>query len=52
MPYAIQANPDKSYRVVNTETRKVHSKHTTKEKAQAQLRLLLGIEHGMIPRGR
>ena len=50
MPYAIRANPDKSYSVVNTETRKEHAHHTTKAKAQAQIRLLHGIEHGMVVR--
>ena len=52
MPYGIIHNPDKSYSVINTETRKIHAKHTTKAKAQAQVRLLQGIEHGMIPRGK
>ena len=28
------------------------AKHTTKKKAEAQKRLLLGIEHGMVPRKR
>jgi hypothetical protein len=28
----------------------VHAKGTTKGKAEAQLRLLRGIEHGMVPR--
>jgi hypothetical protein len=28
----------------------VKSKHTTKAKAEAQRRLLRGIEHGMVPR--
>ena len=27
------------------------AKHTTKAKAEAQRRLLQGIEHGMVPRG-
>lgn len=50
MPYAIRRNHDKSYSVINTESRKVHSYHTTKEKATAQLRLLFGLDHGMILR--
>lgn len=41
-----------AYSVVNSSSGKVHSKHTTLEKAEAQLRLLRGIEHGMVPRGR
>ena len=28
----------------------VKAKHTTKAKAEAQARLLMGIEHGMVPR--
>jgi len=28
----------------------VKAKHTTKEKAEAQARLLRGVEHGMVPR--
>lgn len=28
----------------------VKAKHTTKKKAEAQARLLRGIEHGMVPR--
>lgn len=31
---------------------KVSAKSTTKAKAEGQARLLRGIEHGMIPRGR
>ena len=27
------------------------AKHTTKAKADAQIRLLRGVEHGMVPRG-
>ena len=52
MPYAIIANPDKTYSVINKESRKIHAKHTTKEKAKAQVRLLLGIEHGFKPTGK
>lgn len=43
----MRRNHDKSYSVINTESRKVHSYHTTKEKAAAQLRLLYGLEYGM-----
>ena len=28
----------------------VHAKKTTKKKAEAQVRLLQGVEHGMIPK--
>lgn len=49
MPYAIRKRGS-SYEVVNTETGRVHAKHTTKKKAEAQVRLLRGVEHGMKPR--
>ena len=29
-----------------------HAKHTTKAKAEAQIRLLHGVEHGMVPTGK
>jgi hypothetical protein len=48
MPYGLIHNPDKSYSVINTETRKVHAKHTTKDKAKAQIRLLQALEHGFV----
>jgi len=49
MPYSIIKHPHSgTVSVVNTETGKVHSKHTTPEKARAQLRLLYGIEHGTL----
>ena len=50
MPYMVQhsRNPMKDeYMVVNTQTGKVHAKHTTKEKAEKQVRLLYGLEGGM-----
>ena len=52
MPYAIRAEADKCYSVVNTETRKVHSKCASKQNAQKQLRLLNAIEHGYKPGGK
>lgn len=52
MPYALLKHKDDSYSVINSATGKVHSKHTTHEKALAQMRLLYGIEGGMTPRGR
>lgn len=52
MPYRVSKNDDGSYRVENSETGEVHSKHTTKENAEAQVRLLHGVEHGMKPRRR
>lgn len=50
MPYAIRSAGEGRYKVVNTETGAVHSKATTKPKAEAQVRLLRGVEHGMRPR--
>ncbi len=40
------------WRVVNSRTGRVHAKRTTKAKAQRQLRLLRGIEHGTLRRRR
>lgn len=51
MPYAIRKRGSR-YEVVNTATGRVHAKHTSKKKAEAQVRLLRGIEHGMTPRRR
>ncbi len=56
MPYAIEKisegkNKGK-YRVVNKQTGKVHAKATSKANAEAQVRLMLGVEHGMKPRNR
>jgi hypothetical protein len=40
-------NPLKDeYMVVNTQTGKVHAKHSTKANAEAQVRLLYGLEKG------
>ena len=36
------------FRVVNTSSGKVHAERTTKAKAEAQLRLLRGVEHGTL----
>lgn len=54
MPYKIiPIKGTRFYRVVNTETREVKAKHTTRRKAEAQVRLLYGLESGdLIPRGR
>ena len=51
MPYEIRRHGS-GYSVVNKDTRKVHSKHATKESARAQFRLLEGIEHGTIKKAR
>jgi hypothetical protein len=45
MPYSVEPNGDGSYRVVNTLTRKVHAKRTTKGKAEAQVRVMEASEN-------
>lgn len=45
MPYEIRKNSDGSYEVLNKRTGKVHAKHTSKKKAEAQVRLLHMKEH-------
>lgn len=52
MPYEMKKNPDGTYRVLNADTGEVHAESTTKEKAEDQIRLLRGVEHGMKPRKR
>jgi len=47
MPYKMHKT-DGSYSVTSPHGTK--AKHTTKPKAQAQMRLLRGVEHGMVPR--
>lgn len=49
MPYQIKKVKDK-WIVVNKETGKLKGTHDTYKKAVAQMRLLYGIEHGLIPR--
>ena len=44
MPYAIKP-AGKLFKVVNTQTKKVHAKGTTKAKATRQVRLLMAEEH-------
>jgi hypothetical protein len=51
MPYSIRKRGN-GYEVVNRDTGEVHAKHTTRAKAQAQVRLLRGTEHGWHPTGR
>ena len=51
MPYEL-VKRGTGYVVKNTETGKEHSKKPIpKARAEAQMRLLYGIESGMIPRG-
>jgi len=51
MPYAIR-KVGKKFQVVNTDTGEVHAKGTTKQKAEAQIRLLGSKEGGGPKRGR
>lgn len=45
MPYQIIQNKTTGlYRIINKKTKKVFAKHTTKEKAMSQLRLLHSLE--------
>lgn len=53
MPYAVEKVEGKRcYRVVNTETGEEHAKCTTKKNAEAQMRLLYGVEQGWKPTGK
>ena len=53
MPYSIEAAPGGGYRVKNTQTNKYHSKKgIPKARAERQMKLLYGIEQGMVPRGK
>jgi len=48
MPYSIRKiRNQNAYTVKNTETGQVHSHHTSRKNALAQVRLLRGIDHGM-----
>ena len=49
MPYIVRKKGDK-WLTVNSETGEVKGTHDSKQKATAQLRLLYGVEHGMVPR--
>lgn len=51
MPYSIRGKKP-PFKVVNTETGKVKGTHKTKAKAQRQINLLRGVEHGWHPTGR
>lgn len=46
MPYSVVKHGS-TYAVISNITGKVHAKHTTKEKAMAQMRLLYGIHAAM-----
>jgi len=40
------------YQVVNAATGQVHAEHTSRDKAQRQIRLLHAVEHGWRPTGK
>ena len=46
MPYMVEKRGNK-WATVNTDTKKVKGIHASKAKAEAQMRLLYGIENGM-----
>ena len=49
MPYSIIQHGGK-YSVENVQTKHLFSKGTTLGKAKSQMRLLMGVEHGMKPK--
>ena len=51
MPYRVRKT-DGGYQVVDRDTGKVFSRHTTKEKAERQRRLLEGVRNGWKPTGK
>lgn len=51
MPYAVRKRGNK-YVVINKETGKTKGTHTSKSKAESQMRLLRGVEHGWKPTGK
>ena len=51
MPYKIVKRGSK-FVVINTETGKVKGRHSSRAKAEAQRRLLYGVEHGWKPTGK
>jgi len=48
LPYSVRKT-NGAYQVADRETGKVYSRHTTKDKAERQRRLLEGIRHGWKP---
>lgn len=51
MPYKVQQVMG-GFEVVNTRTGRVHAKHTTRVKAERQVRLLNAVGHGFKPTGK
>jgi hypothetical protein len=52
MPYALLHLPHDGYAVQNKDTKKYKAKHTTKLKAEAQIRLLESLHNKIIRRHR
>lgn len=46
MPYSIKENGDGTVRVVNSLTGKVHAKSTSREDAEAQIRIMKAADKG------
>jgi hypothetical protein len=51
LPYSVRKT-NGAYQVVDRETGKVYSRHTTKANAERQRRLLEGVRHGWKPTGK
>lgn len=49
MPYRI-VRKGEHYEVRNAQTGELHARHTSREKAERQVRLLRAIDHGYRPR--
>ena len=52
MPYEILNFGPKRYGVVNINTGRIHSAHSSLSDAKKQLKLLRGIEHGFVPKNK
>ena len=52
MPYRVKPVGGGRYRVVNAETGAIKARRTTRARAQRQVNLLRGREHGFVPTGR
>lgn len=51
MPYELKRVGKRHYEVINKDTGKIHAKHSTLKNAKAQIRLLEGVDHGMVLKG-
>ena len=45
MPYVIIKELDGTYKVMNADTKRILAKHTTKDKAEKQIKLLHTVEN-------